>query len=91
MDFNKRVQDVSQVFDRNWNVNKNNQQRNEFLGHRKDFFKKLYNIQDKNEMNKEILRANSVNGQVKSLNQRMEAMTQGQRINRVNNFKNNFK
>ena len=91
MDFNRRVQDVTQVFDRNWTVNKNNQGRQEFLNDRKEHFKKMYNIQDKDERRQEILRANSVNGQVQNLNDRMQAVNNGQRIMRMNDFKNNFK
>ena len=91
MDINKRAQDISQVFDRNWNVNKNNQQRTEFLEHRKDHFKKMYNINDKSDQRQEILKANSVNGQVQNLNERMQAMNNGQRIARMNNLKSKFK
>lgn len=92
MDFNnRRVQDVSQVFDRNWNVNKNNQKRQEFLDGRKEHFKKMYNIRDKEDKRQEILKANSVNGQVESLNNRMQAVTNGQRITRMNDFKSNFR
>lgn len=91
MEFNKRVQDLTQVFSRNWNVNKNNQQRTEFLQHRKEHLKKMYNIQDTVEQRQEILRANSVNGQVQNLNERMQAMNNSQRIARMNDFKKNFK
>ena len=91
MEFNKRVQDVSQVFDRNWNVNKNNQPRKEFLNERKEHFNKMFNIKDKEVRRQEILKANSVNGQVQNLNERMQAMNDGQRIARMNNIKNNFR
>lgn len=91
MEFNKRVQDLSQVFDRTWNVNKNNQERKEFLDHRKDYFKKMHNIPDKKEQRQEILRANSVNGRVQSLNERMNNMNSGQRMSRMNDFRNNFR
>lgn len=92
MDFNnKRVQDVNQVFDRNWNVNRNNQERREFLDYRKEHFRKMYNIKDKTAQRAEILRANSVEGQVEALNSRMQAMNSGQRMNRMNNFKDSFR
>lgn len=91
MEFNKRVQDLSQVFDRTWNVNKNNMERKEFLDHRKDYFKRLHNIPDKNDQRKELLRANSVNGQVQNLNERMNNMNNSQRIARMNDLKNNFR
>lgn len=88
---NNRVQDISQVFDRNWQVNRNNQQRKEFLDSRKEHFKRMYNIQDKADQRQEILRANSVNGQVQNLNERMQAMNNGQNMMRSNDFKNNFR
>lgn len=88
---NNRVQDISQVFDRNWQVNRNNQQRKEFLDSRKEHFKRMYNIQDKADQRQEILRANSVNGQVQNLNERMQVMNNGQNMMRRNDFKNNFR
>lgn len=88
---NNRVQDLGQVFDRNWQVNRNNQQRKEFLDSRKEHFKRMYNIQDKADHRQEILRANSVNGQVQNLNERMQAMNNGQNKMRRNDFKNNFR
>ena len=88
---NNRVQDISQAFDRNWQVNRNNTQRQEFLNSRKEHFKKMYNIQDKSAQRQEILRANSVNGQVQNLNERMQAMNNGQNMMRRNDFKNNFR
>ena len=91
MQINRRVQDVTQIFDRNWNVNKNNQQRQDFLDGRKEHFKKMYNIHDKEDRKQEILKANSVNGQVQNLNERMQAASNSQRRMQMNNFKNNFK
>ena len=91
MDINKRVQDIDKVFDRKWQVNNNNTQRKEFLDGRKQHFNRMFNIKDKTDRRQEILKASSVNGQVESLNQRMSAMTNGQRIARMNNFKDNFR
>lgn len=91
MEFNRRVQDVNQVFDRNWNVNRNNQQRQEFLDGRKEHFKKMYNIKDREDRRQEILNANSVSGQVQNLNERMQAMNNNQKRMQMNNFKNNFR
>lgn len=88
---NNRVQDISQAFDRNWQVNRNNTQRQEFLNSRKEHFKKMYNIQDKADHRQEILRANSVNGQVQNLNERMQAMNNSQNMMRRNDFKNGLK
>lgn len=91
MEINKRVQDIDQVFDRNWNVNRNNQNRQKFLDGRKEHFKKMYNIQDKEDRRQEILRSNSVSGQVENLNQRMQAVSQNQNRMKMNNIKNNFR
>lgn len=91
MEVNKRVQDLSQVFDRTWNTNRNNQERKEFLDHRRDYFNKMHNIPDKNAQRQEILHANSVNGRVQSLNERMNHMNGSQRMSRMNDFRNGFK
>ena len=91
MEFNKRVQDLTQVFDRTWKTNRNNVERKEFLEHRKDYFNKIHNLPDKNTQRQEILRANSVNGRVQNLNERMDNMNSGQRMARMNDLKNNFR
>lgn len=88
---NKRVQDLSQVFNRNYQVNKNNGGSNNVVRERKDFFNRMYNIKDKDTKREEILRANSVEGQVKALNDRMNAMNGSQNRNRMNDFRNNFR
>jgi len=89
MEINRRVQDTTQVFDRRWNVNKN--KANNEVAARKEHFNRMFNIQDKVDQRKEILYQNSVQGQVKALNERMNAMNEGNRVNRMNNFKSNFK
>ena len=91
MEFNKRVKHASQVFDSQWKVNNNYKERQEFLNQRQEHFNKMYNIKDKQDMRKEILNANSVNGRVESLNQNLRAASESQRLNRMNNFKNNFR
>lgn len=91
MNFNKRVQDLTQVFDSRWKVNNDYQGRKEFLDNRKEHFNKLYNIKDKSEKRQEILRANSVDGRVENLNQRINAVNSSERINKMNNFKSNFR
>lgn len=88
---NNRVQDVTQVFDRNWNVNHDRQGRKEFLDGRKEHFNKLYNIKSKEDKKQEILRTNSVDGQVKSLNDRMQALNGNQNRMRMSDFKNNLR
>lgn len=87
--FNNRVEDLTKVFDRRWAADKN--KANEAVQQRKEHFNKMFNIQDKDAQRKDMLYQNSVNGQVNSLNERMNAMNQGNRINRMNNFKNGFK
>lgn len=89
MEINKRVQDTTRIFDRRWTVNKN--KANEAVQQRKEHFNRMFNIQDKVDQRKEIMYQNSVEGQVNSLNERMDAMRQGNRINRMNNIRNGFK
>jgi len=91
MEIKKRVQDINKVFDRNWNVNRNNKNREDFLNHRKDYFNKMYNISDKDERRREMLEANSVNSQVRGLNERIKSASDVNRISRMNDLKNNFK
>ena len=87
--FNNRVEDLTKVFDRRWAADKN--KANDAVQQRKEHFNKMFNIQDKDVQRKDMLYQNSVNGQVNSLNERMNAMNQGNRINRMNDFKNGFK
>lgn len=89
MDINRRVQDPTQVFDRRWNANMN--KANQAVQSRKEHFNRMFNINDKTNHRKEILYQNSVEGQVKNLNERMSVMNESNRINRMNNFKNGFK
>ena len=89
MQINRRVQDVETVFNRQWTVNKN--KATEQVERQKAHFNRMFNIQDKQDKRKEILYQNSVEGQVKALNERMNAMNQGRQINRMNNFRNGFK
>jgi len=89
MQMNKRVQDIETVFNRNWTINKNKATKQ--VEERKEHFNKMFNIQDKREQRKDILYRNSVEGQVKSLNERMNNMNSANRINRMNNLRNGFK
>ena len=89
MDINRRVQDTTEVFDRRWNANMN--KANNAVTERKEHFNRMFNIRDREDQRKEIRYQNSVEGQVKNLNERMNAMNQGNRINRMNNFRNGFK
>ena len=91
MDFNKRVQDVSQVFDRQWSVNRNTQEKKAFFDNRKV---QCLGIDSKTQVKnrrQEILRANSVSGQINRLNEKMQAMDASQRLAKMNDFKNNFR
>ena len=51
----------------------------------------MFNIQDKSLQRQDILYQNSVEGQVKALNERINAANTGNKINRMNNFRNGFK
>ena len=86
-----RVQDVSQVFDRNWQVNHDMAGRQAMVDNRKKHFDKMYNIKSKEDKRAEMRRLNSVDGQVKSLNDRMQSMTSSQNRMKVNDFKSNFR
>ena len=89
MEINRRVQDSTEVFNRRWEVNRN--KANNAVNERKEHFNRMFNIRDKSEQRREILYQNSVEGQVKSLNERMNAMNEANKINRMNNFRNGFK
>lgn len=91
MDFNKRVKDVSQVFDSQWNTTHNYQERKAFLDGRKEHLKNMYEVSQKADYRKEILRANSVEGKVQNLNEKMNAVNANQRLARQNEFRNNFR
>ena len=86
-----RVQDVSQVFDRNWQVNHDRAGRQAMVDNRKQHFDKMYNIKSKEDKRAEMRKLNSVDGQVKSLNDRMQSMTSSQNRMKVSEFKNNFR
>lgn len=80
----KRNNDLTEVFDQKWNANHGN---NEIVQQKKkDFNLKMFGIRDKNDVKKEMREANSVNGRVNNLNQKMSAMNN---MNRFNN--NNFR
>lgn len=73
MGFNRKVNDISEIFDKQWEVNHNYQEKKEFLDNRKNHFNRMNNIVDKEDRKKEILEANSVNGRVNRLEQNMKA------------------
>ncbi|MEE3342515.1 MAG: hypothetical protein VZS44_00280 [Bacilli bacterium] len=67
-----RSEDLTKVFDRkyhaNHDVNEQVQQR------KKDFNAKMFGIRDQEDVRREMREANSVNGQVKNLQDRMSSM-----------------
>jgi hypothetical protein len=78
---NKRLQSLDQVFNSRWNARRN------AIGEverRKAHMNRMFNIPDKSARRNEMLYQNSVEGQVKSLNERMGALNQ---VNRMNKFK----
>lgn len=89
MQNNKRLEDLQTVFNHRWNANKN--KATSQVEARKAHFNRMFNIQEKTDQRKEILYQNSVEGQVKSLNERMGNMNKANQINRMNNFRNGFK
>lgn len=91
MEFNKRVRDVNQVFDSQWNVNHNYAEKKKFFDGRKAHFNKMYDIQEKVDRRKEILQSNSVDGKIQSLNEKMNAASANERLARRNDFRNNFR
>lgn len=91
MEIQKRTKDISQVFDSQWDVNHNYQEVKKFHDSRKEHFNKMYNIQDREEHKKAILRGNSVDGKIEALNQKIDAMVANERFQRRNDFKNNFR
>ena len=74
-----RSEDLTKVFDRkyhaNHDVNEKVQQQ------KKDFNEKFFGIRDREEIRKDVLRTNSVSGQVDNLRQK----TEGMRNSRFNN------
>lgn len=76
----KRNNDLTEVFDQKWNANHGN---NEMVQQKKkDFNFKMFGIRDKDDVRREKREANSVNGRVNNLNQRMSSM---RNMNRFNN------
>jgi len=87
--FNNRVQDTTQIFERRYNAKQN--KANEPVASRKGHLNKMFNIKPKEDQRKELRYQNSVEGQVKALNERMNVQNQANRINRTNSFRNGFK
>ena len=68
----KRNNDLSEVFDQKYKANHGN---NEIVNqNKKNFDLKMFGIRDKEDIRKELRKANSVQSQVNNLNQRMNAL-----------------
>ena len=75
----KRNNDLTEVFDQRWQANHGNNEKIQQV--KADFNFKMFGIKDKNVIKKGMREANSVRGQVNSLNQRVNAMKQFNRNN----------
>lgn len=91
MEFQKRVTDIEKVFDSSWHANHNRENVKKYQEERKKHFQKLLNIKDKEEHKKEVLEFHSVNGKVKRLEENMRAADSVNRLDKMNQFKNNFR
>lgn len=81
----RRNNDLSEVFEQRYRANKGN---NEIISEKKkEFNRKMFNIRDKEDIRKEIRSANSVEGQVKSLNDRMNVLNTNKGFNNIRNNK----
>ena len=87
MEFQKRIRDVSEVVDSQWKANHNYQEVKKYNEGRKAHFNKMYNIRDKEDMKKEILEANSATGQIKRLQENMNASRGNDLFRNRNNFR----
>ena len=74
MEIKKRQPDLEVVFNQRWNANNYNQNGiKKAIDFNKEHFNKMYNIKPKDQQRKEILEANSVNGKVANLEEKMKA------------------
>lgn len=91
MEFKKRVQDVETVFNKRWEANNNYHEMKKFHDNRRDHFKKLNNITDKDAKKEELKRVNSIEGKLNRLDEKMKAADFNERFSRMNDFKRNFR
>ncbi len=74
MEIKRRTPDLETVFNQNWKANNMNQNGiKQSIDNNKNHFNQMYGIKSKEDHKKEILEANSVNGQVQKLEQSMKA------------------
>lgn len=84
MDIKRRNPDLETVFDQRWKANNYNQNgMKQKIEQRNNHFNNMFKIKPKDEHRKEILEANSVNGQVSRLEEKMKAA--GAFVNNNNN------
>lgn len=75
-----RNNDLEEVFNQRYKANYGN---NELVQEKKkDFNFKMFGIRDKGDVKREMREANSVNGRVNNLNQKMNAMNNINRFNK---------
>lgn len=91
MNLNQRLQDTSQIFEKQWKANHNYNNIKEYNEGRKKHFNQMYNIQEKEERQEELLRMTSVDGRLERLTEKMNAAKNTHNIEKMNNFKNGFK
>ena len=82
MNYNKRDNDLTEVFDSRWHANHNDNAK-KIKEQQKEFNLKMFGIRDKEDVRKEMRKEHSVSGQVTNLQKRMDTF---QRYNR-NNFR----
>lgn len=88
MEIKRRVEDLSKVIDKQWQVNNNNyNQVKELNNNRKEHFNKMFNIKDKETRDKEIRDANSIEGRLKRLSENMKASSGNELLRNRNNFR----
>lgn len=89
----RKNNDLGEVFDQRYKANHGNNERVQKEIH--DFNKRMFNIHDRDDYRKEMLKSNSVSGQVNALNERMNCMNPRMgNVNRINinsSRRNNFR
>ena len=89
MDFNnKRVEDLTKVFDKRYSANNGNYEK--VSQAKKDFNYRMFGIRDKEDKRQELREANSPQGQVNRLNERIGNAKSINNINRMNNIRGRF-
>ena len=85
MNFQRKTPDIEQVFNQRWQAN--NYRLNgikDKIQNEKDAFNRINNIKTKEDIKKEVLEANSINGRLERLNRNIEATKGFNNRNRFN-------